>query len=63
MERTHEKRELDHYLWLARYLVKGQGAVEIKKFTAGMEGLTNDAITKAIRELARELELPLRDHE
>ena len=63
MERTREKRELDHYLWLARYQVKGQSAVEIRKFTPGMESVTTDAITRAIRTLARELKLPLRTDE
>lgn len=62
MEHTREKREMDHFLWLARYQVKGQTAAEIKRFSPGMEGVTTDAITKAIRALARELELPLRDH-
>ena len=60
MERTREKRELDHFLWLTRHQVKGQTAAEIKRFTPGMERITTDAITKAIRALARELELPLR---
>lgn len=59
MERTREKRELDHFLWLARHQVKGQTAAEIKRFTPGMERITTDAITKAIRVLVRELELPL----
>lgn len=63
MERTREKREMDHFLWLARYQVKGQTAAEIKSFTPGMERITTDAITRAIRALAKELELPLRDHE
>jgi hypothetical protein len=62
MERTREKRELDHFLWLARYQVKGQSAAEIKRFTAGMGRVTTDAITKAIRALAKELELPLLSH-
>src|SRR5580704_10963074 len=63
MERTPEKREMDHFLWLARYQVKGQNATEIKKFTPGMEHITTDAITRAIRALAKELELPLRGRE
>jgi len=62
MERTREKREMDHFLWLARYQVKGQTAAEIKKFTSGMEHITTDAITRAIRALANDLELPLRGH-
>jgi hypothetical protein len=60
MERTHEKRELDHFLWLARNLVKGETADHIKRFSSKSEKLSLRAIRKAITTLARELDLSLR---
>ena len=60
MKRTREKREHDHFVWLARHLVKGEKAGDIKRFSANLEKTSVRAINKAITALARELELPIR---
>jgi hypothetical protein len=59
MERTREKREDDHFIWLARHLVKGETAADIHRFSAKMANSSGRAVTKAIATLARELDLPL----
>lgn len=59
MERTREKREFDHFYWLARRLVHGESAAYMKNFTAGLENISVRAINKAVNELARDLELNL----
>jgi hypothetical protein len=59
MQRTREKRELDHFLWLARILVKGETADRIKRFSPKMEKISTHAIRKAITTLAFELDLHL----
>lgn len=59
MERTREKREDAHFFWLARHLVKGETADDIRRFSAKMANSSRRAITKAIATLARELDLPL----
>jgi hypothetical protein len=59
MERTREKREEDHFYWLARYLVKGETTAEIHRFSPKMQNSSRRAITKAIFTLAADLDLPL----
>jgi len=63
MERTHEKRETDHFYWLSRNLLKGESAAEIKLSSAKLQNVTTRAITKAIEALAKELELTPRKPE
>ena len=60
MKRTREKREHDHFVWLARHLVRGEKAGDIKRFSANLEKTSVRAINKAITALARELESPNR---
>lgn len=59
MERTREKREFDHFYWLARRVVHGESASHMKRFTLGLENVSIRAINKAINALARDLELTL----
>lgn len=59
MERTPEKREFDHFYWLARRTVLGESAAHMKRFTAGLENISIRAINKAVNELARDLDLNL----
>jgi len=57
MERTREKREFDHFYWLARRLVHGESAHFMKDFSASLDGVSIRAINKAVNALARDLEL------
>ncbi len=59
MERTPEKREFDHFYWLARRVVHGESASYMKRFTASLENVSIRAINKAVNELARDLELTI----
>jgi len=59
MERTHEIREPDHFRWLARRIVKGEGIADIHRSLGSSASITPKAIGEAINELARELELTL----
>jgi hypothetical protein len=63
MERTPEKRELDHFCWLARNLLKGESAADISRGSAKLQRLTARAVSKAIEELAKDLELTPRKRE
>ena len=59
MERTHEIREPDHFRWLARRIVKGEGIADIHRSLGSSASITPRAIGKAINEVARELEITL----
>ncbi len=60
MKRTREKREHDHFFWLARHLVKDEKAGDIKRRGVKLQKTSVRTSNKAITALARELELPLR---
>jgi hypothetical protein len=57
MERTPEKREFDHFHWLARRVVHGESASYMKEFTAALDNVSIRAINKAVKALALDLEL------
>jgi len=59
MIRTREKRERDHFNWLARRLIKRESATAIQRTIPLPDRPTTRAINKAINTLASELDLRL----
>jgi hypothetical protein len=61
MERTHEKRQFDHFQWLARRLIKGERISDIQRSLETFVRITPRAIGKATNELAGELGIDISD--
>jgi hypothetical protein len=59
MVRTPEKRAFDHFYWLARRVVHGESAADMKQSTASLNDVSIRAINKAVNALARDLQLTL----
>jgi hypothetical protein len=59
MVRTTEKRAFDHFYWLARRVVHGESAADMKQSTASLTDVSIRAINKAVNALAGDLELSL----
>ena len=59
MERTHEMRDPNHFQWSARRIAKAERIADIHRSLGSSASITPWAIGKAIKELARELELTL----
>ena len=55
--RTKTKRQPDHFLWLARHVLRRETPSEIARFSADASA---DSVRKAIGRLARDIDLTLR---
>lgn len=60
LKRTREKRSFAHFYWLARFQVHGETPAHIWRFDPARHQGSRRAVEKAIKDLARLIELTLR---